>query len=98
VNIKPVAAFQTSQSHEARPKTPFPATRKKEMINNTKIRGIDILRDPKLNKVNSVMIYCTKNDVLYMYKTTLLVFIDDSNTKVYFQDASFLKHITEAYK
>jgi len=65
VNITPVAAFQTSQSHESRPKSPFPATQKKEMINNTKIRGIDILRDPKLNKVNSVMIYCTKKDVNY---------------------------------
>ncbi|XP_052808646.1 NADP-dependent malic enzyme-like [Mya arenaria] len=44
-----VAAFHTSQKNDTRPKSPLPFP-KKEMINNTKIRGIDILRDPKLNK------------------------------------------------
>lgn len=53
--------FHTSAVSGARPKSPLPTARK-EMIYHSKVRGIDILRDPKLNKVNknktAVMFCC----------------------------------------
>lgn len=42
--------FHTTTVAGTRPKSPLP-TAKKELINHSKVRGIDILRDPKLNKV-----------------------------------------------
>lgn len=41
--------FHSSPVASSRPKTPHPDP-KKELINHSKIRGIDILRDPRLNK------------------------------------------------
>ncbi|XP_052242916.1 NADP-dependent malic enzyme-like [Dreissena polymorpha] len=43
------SGFHSTSRVDGRPKSPFPDP-KKDMINNTKIRGIDILRDAKLNK------------------------------------------------
>ena len=43
------AVCSVIQRGKARTPTPSP---KKELINHSKVRGIDIIRDPKLNKVN----------------------------------------------
>lgn len=42
--------FSAARRGRARARTPPPPTTKKELINHSRIRGIDILRDPKLNK------------------------------------------------